>query len=61
MRDRYLGHPYCEDAAEFADFYDSESFDPSYESLPLEEFEPLLRQVFDWRERSPFELENRSP
>jgi hypothetical protein len=31
-----------EDAAEFVDLYDSESFDPSYESLPLEEFEPLL-------------------
>ena len=52
----YLGHPYYEDAAEFVDLYDSESFDPSYESLPLEEFEPLLRQVFDSSERSPFEL-----
>ena len=42
MRDAYLGHPYYEDAAEFADLYDSESFDPSYESLPLEELEPLV-------------------
>ena len=45
-------------AAEFSDLYDSESFDPSYESLPLEEFEPLLRQVFVSSERSPFELAN---
>lgn len=59
MRDVYLGHPYYEDAAEFSDLYDSESFDPSYESLPLEEFEPLLRQVFVSSERSPFELVNR--
>ena len=59
MRDAYLGHPYYDDAAEFSDLYDSESFDPSYESLPLEEFEPLLREVFVSSERSPFELVNR--
>ena len=59
MRDTYLGHPYYEAAAEFVDLYDSESFDPSYESLPLEELEPLLRQVFVSSERSPFELMNR--
>ena len=51
-------NPYYEDAAEFSDLYDSESFDPSYESLPLDEFEPLVRQVFDSSERSPFELAN---
>jgi predicted HD phosphohydrolase len=61
MRDAYLGHPYYEDTAEFVDLYDSESFDPSYDSLPLEELEPLLRQVFDSHERSPFELVNRDP
>ena len=58
VRDAYLGHPYYNDAAEFSDLYDFESFDPSYESLPLEEFEPLLRQVFVSSERSPFELAN---
>ena len=36
-------------------------FDPSYQSLPLEELEPLLRQVFVSSERSPFELVNREP
>jgi predicted HD phosphohydrolase len=61
MRDAYLGHPYYEDAAEFADLYDSESFDPSYESLPIEEFELLLRQVFVSSQRSPLELVNRNP
>jgi predicted HD phosphohydrolase len=59
MRDAHLGHPYYEDTAEFADLYDSASFDPSYDSLPLEELEPLLRQVFDPGERSPLELVNR--
>jgi predicted HD phosphohydrolase len=61
MRDAYLGHPYYEDAAEFSDLYDSESFDPSYPALPLEEFEPLLRQVFVSTERSPFELVKTDP
>jgi predicted HD phosphohydrolase len=61
IRDAYLGHPYYEDTAEFVDLYDSESFDPSYDSLRLEELEPLLRQVFDPRQRSPFELANRNP
>jgi predicted HD phosphohydrolase len=57
MRDAYLGHPYYDDTAEFVDLYDSASFDASYGSLPIEEFEPLLRQVFVPTERSPFELE----
>ena len=56
LRDAYLGHPYYDDTAEFVDLYDSESFDASYESLSLEELEPLLRQVFVSSERSPFEL-----
>jgi hypothetical protein len=58
MRDAYVGHPYNEDAAEFSDLGDSESFDPSYESLPLEELEPLARQVFVSSERPPCELAN---
>jgi predicted HD phosphohydrolase len=61
MRDAHLGHPYYEDTAAFADLYDSASFDASYDSLPLEEFEPLVRQVLDPRARSPFELANRNP
>jgi predicted HD phosphohydrolase len=56
MRDRYLGHPHYEDTAEFVDLYDSASFDASFESLPLEEFDPLVRQVFVSSTRSPFEL-----
>jgi len=61
MRDAFLGHPHYDATAEFADLYDSESFDASYGSLPLEEFEPLVRQVFLASERSPFELVNTDP
>jgi predicted HD phosphohydrolase len=61
LRDAYLGHPYYEDTAEFADLYDSASFDATYDSFPVEEFEPLLRQVFASSERSPFELVTSDP
>lgn len=33
-------------AAKFADEWDQIAFDPDYDTLPLEHFEPVLRQVF---------------
>jgi len=33
-------------AAKFADEWDQIAFDPAYDTLPLEHFEPLVRQVF---------------
>jgi predicted HD phosphohydrolase len=33
-------------AARFADAWDQTSFDPDYDTLPLEHFEPKVRQVF---------------
>ena len=33
-------------AARFADDWDQTSFDPDYDTLPLEHFEPKLRAVF---------------
>jgi predicted HD phosphohydrolase len=45
-RDRFEDHEYYDACIEFCDLYDQESFDPEYESLPLEFFEPMLRQVF---------------
>jgi predicted HD phosphohydrolase len=33
-------------AEKFADQWDQIAFDPAYDTLPLEHFEPLLRQVF---------------
>jgi predicted HD phosphohydrolase len=33
-------------AARFADDWDQTSFDPDYDTLPLEHFEPKVRQVF---------------
>ena len=45
-RDRYEGEPYYELAARFADEWDQVAFDPDGEYLPLEHFEPMVREVF---------------
>ena len=46
LRDRYRDHEYFDDCARFCAAYDQNSFDPGYETPPLEHFEPLLRDVF---------------
>ncbi len=45
-RERYREHEWFDDCAEFCERYDQNCFDPTYESLPLEDFEPLVRAVF---------------
>jgi predicted HD phosphohydrolase len=44
MREQYREHEWFDYTAEFCFEYDQAAFDPSYETLPLEHFEPLLRQ-----------------
>lgn len=46
MRDRFRDHPHWKDCAEFCEKYDQNSFDPAYDTLPLEHFEPLVAKVF---------------
>lgn len=50
-RDRYIDHPWYQDAVDFCHRWDQSSFDPAYESLTLEFFEPMVRRVFA---REPF-------
>ncbi len=45
MRERYRGHPHFEHCAIFCHRYDQSAFDPNYDTMPLEAFEPMLRQV----------------
>jgi predicted HD phosphohydrolase len=45
-RDRYRESPYFDAAAEFCAAWDQVSFDPDYDTLPLETFEPMVREVF---------------
>jgi predicted HD phosphohydrolase len=45
-REQYRGHRSFDLTARFADDYDQVSFDPDYDTLPLEHFEPMVREVF---------------
>jgi predicted HD phosphohydrolase len=44
-RDQYRGERFFELTEQFADDWDQTSFDPDYDTLPLEHFEPLVREV----------------
>ncbi len=45
-RDQYRDEPWFSLGEQFADSYDQNSFDPDYDTLPLEHFEPAVRRVF---------------
>jgi predicted HD phosphohydrolase len=45
-RQQYVGHPAYALAEQFADEWDQASFDPDYDTPPLEHFEPLVREIF---------------
>ena len=44
-RDALKDSPYYEYAREFIDKYDMPAFDPDYENMSIEEFEPMVRRV----------------
>ena len=50
-RDKYKGHKYFDACVNFCEKYDQCSFDPNYESYPLEKFEPMVRNIFS---RKPY-------
>jgi predicted HD phosphohydrolase len=52
LRDQYRGHPHFEATARFCHLYDQNSFDPSFTSMPLEAFEPMVHRVFERPKRS---------
>jgi len=43
IRDAYRDHPLFDATVEFCDLYDQNCFDPHYDTLPLTEFETLVR------------------
>ena len=45
-RDKFKDHPYYQDAIDFCEKWDQKSFDPNYESFPLDHFEPMVRRLF---------------
>ncbi|TWO71073.1 phosphohydrolase [Caenimonas sedimenti] len=45
MREQFRDHPHFARCEEFCALYDNPAFDPKAETLPLAEFEPLLRRL----------------
>jgi len=57
MRDRFRDHKWFRDCAEFCEKYDQNSFDPEYDTLPLEAFEPAVAKLFATPRRSIYVVE----
>ena len=45
-RVRHAGNPYFDDCAQFCERWDQSSFDPNYDTLPLDFFAPMVHTVF---------------
>ncbi len=45
-RDRYKDHPWYQDCIDFCANWDQCSFDPDYQSKPLEYFIPMVKRLF---------------
>jgi predicted HD phosphohydrolase len=52
MREQFRGHAWFDYTAEFCEKYDQAAFDPGYDTLPLESFEPMLRRLMARPKRS---------
>ena len=46
LRDQFKGQPHYARTEEFCALYDNPAFDAKAETLPIAEFEPMLRRVF---------------
>ena len=51
-RERFRGHIYFDDCAAFCERWDQASFDPNYDTLPIEHFAERVHQVFA---RTPYD------
>jgi predicted HD phosphohydrolase len=52
MREQFRGHEHFAACEEFCAKYDQTSFDPAYDHLPLEFFEPMVMRLFERPQRS---------
>ena len=52
LRDGYRDDEHFDACARFCSAYDQNCFDPEYDTLPLEHFEPMVRNVFAQPKRS---------
>lgn len=54
MRDNFRDHPHFAHTAEFCEKYDQTAFDPNYENMPLEAFEPMVMKLFEMPKNSVY-------
>jgi predicted HD phosphohydrolase len=47
MREQFRGHEHFAATEEFIDKYDCPAFDPDYDTLPIEFFEPMVMRLFE--------------
>jgi predicted HD phosphohydrolase len=52
MRDKYKDNPYFESCREFCEKYDQNSFDPDYDTLDLDFFIPMVKELFQKPKKS---------
>ena len=45
-RDKFKDNPYYDACVRFCERWDQSAFDPDYDTLPLETFEPIVRRLF---------------
>ena len=45
LREQFRDQPWFELCEEFTDDWDQQAFDPDYDTLPLDHFEPLVREM----------------
>ncbi|MDX2238034.1 MAG: HD domain-containing protein [Hyphomonadaceae bacterium] len=52
LREQFRGHPHFEYTARFCHRHDQNAFDPAYDTMPLDAFEPMVRRVMSAPKRS---------
>ena len=55
-RDRDRDHPYYQACVDFCHDWDQTSFDPDYDTMTLNDFEPMVRRIFA---REPFRYDRK--
>ena len=58
MREQFRGHEHFAATEEFIDKYDCPAFDPDYDTLPLEFFEPMVMELFKYPINSIYKRES---
>ena len=58
-RDRFRDNIYFKSCSDFCERWDQSCFDPSYNSEPLETFEPMIKEVFTRKAYDPLILRSK--